>query len=63
MVYCVGLGAGEAMHLTFNLRCHYFLHRRTVDGMYREKKKSGKGGEKIVMAVYTRLFQIGCGVT
>lgn len=28
-----------------------------------KKKQTGKGGEKIVMAVYTRLFQIGCGVT
>lgn len=29
----------------------------------RKKKQTGKGGEKIVLAVYTRLFQIGCGVT
>lgn len=48
MVYCVGLGAGEAMHLTFNLRCHYFLHRRTVDGMYREKKNQEREEKKLL---------------
>ena len=64
VAWFIVLGAGEAMHLNFNHRCHYFLPRRAVDGLCREKKKkTEKGGEKIVMAVYTRLFQIGCGVT
>lgn len=48
MVYCVGLGAGEAMHLTFKLRCHYFLPRRAVDGMYREKKNQEREEKKLL---------------
>ena len=48
------------MHLTFNIRCHYFLSRRAVVRLCREKKnKQEREEKKIVMAVYTRLFQIG----
>lgn len=93
MVYCVGSGAGVAMHLTFNFRCHYCLPRTAVDGMCQEKKngktKKREREEKkflwlymghqlisnrvsssreiiaisITIAMLTRLFQIGCGVT